>query len=43
MSRRALSVGALAAVTAGGYYLYQAGGDPKVAQKEVERTKLPFP
>lgn len=22
---------------AGGYYLYAAGGDPKVAQKKVER------
>lgn len=25
------------AVAAGGYYFYQAGGDPKVAKKEVER------
>ena len=37
MSRRAV-IGILgAAVAGGGYYLYTAGGDPKVAQKEIER------
>lgn len=28
-------------VIGGGYYLYNAGGDRKVAKKEIER-KLPF-
>ncbi|KAL2057773.1 hypothetical protein ABVK25_002157 [Lepraria finkii] len=36
MSRRAV-IGILGAAAAGGgYYLYTAGGDPKVAQKEIE-------
>ena len=33
-------LGALAA-TGGAYYLYQAGGDPKVAEKKLERTQSP--
>ena len=37
MSRRAVTVGGLAVAGGVGYYLYQAGGDPKVARKEVER------
>lgn len=31
----------LAAVSAGGFYLYRAGGDPKVAKDEMKCT-LPF-
>lgn len=27
----------LGAATFGGYYLYRAGGSPKVAEKEMER------
>jgi hypothetical protein len=29
-------LGAVAAATAGGYYLYSSGGNAKVAQKQVE-------
>ena len=39
MSRRTLTGVGLAVVGAGGYYLYSAGGDPKVAQKKVERKR----
>jgi hypothetical protein len=40
MSRRAVTtVGALA-VAGAGYYFYQAGGDPKTAQKMAERMCL---
>lgn len=35
--RRALVFGGTAVAAAGGYYLYSAGGDPKVAQKKIER------
>ena len=27
---------------AGGYYLYSAGGDPKVAEKKIERESTFF-
>ena len=35
-SRIPLIIG-LTVAGAGGYYLYAAGGDPKVAQKKIER------
>ena len=34
--RRVLTYGGLTAAAAAGYYLYQAGGDPKVAEKKFE-------
>jgi len=37
MSRRTLIGVGIAGLGAGGYYLYSAGGDPKVAQKKIER------
>jgi hypothetical protein len=36
-SRRALTFGGVAAAAGVGYYLYKAGGDPKVAEKQFER------
>ena len=36
MSQRALTLGGLAVAGGVGYYLYTAGGDPKVAQKQFE-------
>jgi hypothetical protein len=36
MSRRALTIGGLVVAGGVGYYLYSAGGDPKVAQKNFE-------
>ena len=36
--RQFATFGGLAAVGAGTYYLYNAGGDPKLAQKKAERT-----
>ncbi|KAF2674311.1 hypothetical protein BT63DRAFT_435443 [Microthyrium microscopicum] len=36
MSRRPLALAGLVAAGAGGYYLYSAGGDPKVAEKQFE-------
>lgn len=36
MSRRGLTILGLAAAGGAGYYLYSAGGDPKVAQKNFE-------
>jgi hypothetical protein len=36
MSRRGLAVVGLAAAGGAGYYLYKAGGDPKVAEKNFE-------
>ena len=36
MSRRGITVLGLAAAGGVGYYLYNAGGDPKVAQKNIE-------
>ena len=38
MSNRALPVIGLAAAGGVGYYLYSAGGDPKLAEKKAERT-----
>lgn len=39
MSRRVVTALGVTAVGAGGYYLYAAGGDPKVAQKKIERMQ----
>ncbi|KAI1609342.1 hypothetical protein EDD36DRAFT_67725 [Exophiala viscosa] len=36
MSNRALQFGGLAVAGGVGYYLYNAGGDPKVAEKKLE-------
>lgn len=36
MSGRFVKVGGAALVAGAGYYFYQAGGDPKVAQKKAE-------
>lgn len=41
MSRRAFTIGGLAVAGGVGYYLYQAGGDPKVAQKQAEGKHHP--
>jgi hypothetical protein len=38
MSKRIVQIGGITAVGAGAYYLYNAGGDPKLAQKKIERT-----
>jgi hypothetical protein len=38
--KRGVQVLGLGAVGIGGYYLYNAGGSPKVAEKQLER-KLP--
>jgi hypothetical protein len=43
MSRRALTIGGLVVAGGAGYYLYSAGGDPKVAQKNLEGTPLCIP
>lgn len=48
MSRNGLTVAGLAVAGGVGYYLYSAGGDPKVAQKNLEGSiqappKLPTP
>lgn len=40
MSKRILTWGGLAAVGGGAYYLYNAGGDPKLAQKQLERVSF---
>ncbi|KAL6721353.1 hypothetical protein ACLMJK_000456 [Lecanora helva] len=40
MSRRAITGLGVVAVGAGGYYLYAAGGDPKVAQKKIEHDAV---
>jgi hypothetical protein len=40
MSRRPLVWGGLGAAGVAGYYLYSAGGDPKVAQKQVKRERI---
>jgi hypothetical protein len=40
MSNRALPVIGLAAAGGVGYYLYNAGGDPKLAEKKMERMSL---
>jgi hypothetical protein len=36
MSNRALQVGGVTVLAGIGYYMYQAGGDPKAAQKRIE-------
>lgn len=36
--RPALVWGGAAVAAAAGYYLYRAGGDPKLAEKKAERT-----
>ncbi|KAF2154986.1 hypothetical protein K461DRAFT_291885 [Myriangium duriaei CBS 260.36] len=36
MPRRGVTILGLTVVGAGGYYLYQAGGDPKVAERKAE-------
>ena len=43
MSGRALQVGGVAALGIAGYYLYNAGGDPKAAQKRAEGPHTPPP
>lgn len=40
MSRRPIAIAALGAAGIGGYYLYSAGGDPKIAQKQVQREHI---
>ena len=40
MSKRPLLLGGLLVAGAGGYYLYNAGGDPKVAEKQFQRKIL---
>lgn len=42
MSRRALTIGGLIIAGGAGYYLYSAGGDPKLAQKNLEGTPVVF-
>jgi uncharacterized membrane protein YebE (DUF533 family) len=38
MSNRVIQIGGVAALAGVGYYMYQAGGDPKAAQKRAEGT-----
>lgn len=40
MSKRPIVWIGLGLAGAGGYYLYSAGGDPKLAQKNIECTNL---
>jgi hypothetical protein len=40
MSKRIVQIGGITAVGAGAYYLYSAGGDPKLAQKKIERMSF---
>ena len=40
MSRRFATFGGVAAVGGITYYLYSAGGDPKLAEKKAERTSF---
>jgi hypothetical protein len=42
MSRRFATVGGLAAVGGVTYYLYSAGGDPKLAEKKAERKSCKY-
>lgn len=35
-------IAGLGAATFGGYYMYRAGGSPKVAEKQIERTSFSF-
>ena len=41
MSRRGVTFLGLAVAGGAGYYLYSAGGDPKVAQKKLECLLTP--
>ena len=36
MAGRVVKIGGVLAAAGAGYYLYTAGGDPKVAQKQAE-------
>lgn len=38
-SRRALQIGGATLAVGGVYYLYSAGGNPKVAEKKLERAR----
>ena len=40
MSGRVWQVGGVAAVGGIGYYLYSAGGNPKLAEKKMEGTRF---
>jgi hypothetical protein len=40
MANRPVVLGGLAIAGAAGYYLYSAGGDPKVAEKKFERKRI---
>ena len=35
-------IAGLGAATFGGYYMYRAGGSPKVAEKQIERMCCPL-
>jgi len=41
MSNRAIPAIGVAAAAAAGYYLYSAGGDPKLAEKKAECMTRP--
>ena len=41
MAGRAVKLGGVLAAAGAGYYLYTAGGDPKVAQKQAESRESP--
>lgn len=41
MSQRGLVIGGGAIAAAAGYYLYSAGGDPKLAEKKAECMSQP--
>jgi hypothetical protein len=41
MAGRVVKLGGVAAAAGVGYYLYSAGGDPKLAEKKFERAHLP--
>ena len=40
MSRRLVTIAGVTAVGGGAYYLYNAGGDPKLAEKQLERRQF---
>jgi len=40
--RRLATWGGVAAIGGGAYYLYSAGGDPKLAEKKLERMQPDF-
>lgn len=41
--RRVFTFGGLAAAGGAAYYLYSAGGDPKLAEKKLERKPFALP